>query len=171
MNIHGIDDWFDTRLEPARHNAILQRAFSLLSRAGEFSLVWHAVIWLRAIGSATRAGEALVFSLLLGAESLVVNQGLKRLFKRSRPNANGDARFSVRTPVTSSFPSGHSSSAFFSATMLATLVPGTWMVLIFILAAGVALSRVMVRLHHFSDILGGALVGAALGLLAAPLVG
>ena len=171
MNIHGIDEWVDTRLEPARHNSILQRIFSLLSRAGEFSLVWHAVIWLRAIGSTTRAGEALVFSLLLGAESLVVNQGLKRLFKRTRPNANGDDRFSVRTPVTSSVPSGHSSSAFFAATILASLSSGAWVALIFVLAGGVALSRVMVRLHHFSDILGGALVGAALGLLAAPLVG
>lgn len=171
MNIHRIDDWVDTRLESARHNAASQRLFSFLSRAGEFSLVWHAVIWLRAIGSTSRAGEALVFSLLLGAESLVVNQGLKRLFKRGRPNANGDDRFSVRTPVTSSFPSGHSSSAFFAATVLATLVPGPWIAFFFVVAVGVALSRVMVRLHHFSDILGGAAVGAALGLLAAPLVG
>ena len=171
MNIGRIDEWFDTRLEPARHNAVSQGLFSLLSRAGEFSLVWHTVIWLRAIGSTSRAGEALVFSVLLGAESLVVNQGLKRLFKRGRPNANGDDRFNVRTPVTSSFPSGHSSSAFFAATVLSTLVPAAWVAVFFVLAVGVALSRVMVRLHHFSDILGGAVVGAALGLLAAPLVG
>ncbi|MFM7410711.1 MAG: hypothetical protein ACKO3L_07920, partial [Actinomycetota bacterium] len=92
MNIHRIDDWVDTRLEPARHNAVSQGLFSMLSRAGEFSLVWHAVIWMRAIGSTTRAGEALIFSLLLGAESLVVNQGLKRVCKRSRPNADGDDR-------------------------------------------------------------------------------
>lgn len=169
--IQQIDDWFDARLEPVRHNAAAQGLFSLLSRAGEFSLIWHAVIWVRAIGSTSRAGEAVVFSLLLGAESLVVNQGLKRVFRRSRPNASGDDRFSVRTPVTSSFPSGHSSSAFFAATVLVGLTPGAWTVAFFVLAAGVALSRVMVRLHHFSDILGGALVGAALGLLAAPLVG
>lgn len=171
MNIHRIDDAFDRRLEPARHNGVVQGLFSLLSRAGEFSIIWHAVIWLRAIGSTDRAGEALIFSLLLGAESLIVNQGIKRLFRRSRPDANGDGRFNVRTPVTSSFPSGHSSSAFFAATVLATLVPGEWAVLFFVLAIGVALSRVMVRLHHLSDILGGALVGTALGLLAVPLVG
>lgn len=171
MKIGRVDDWFDARLESARHNRVVQGVFSSLSRAGEFSLVWHAVVWLRAIGSGDRVREALVFSLLLGAESLVVNQGLKRLFRRPRPDANGDGRFSVRTPVTSSFPSGHSSSAFFAATILATLVPGQWAALFFVLAVGVALSRVMVRLHHLSDIVGGAFVGAALGLLAAPLVG
>ena len=143
----------------------------MLSRAGEFSLIWHAVIWLRAIGSGDRARDALVFSLLLGAESLVVNQGLKRLFRRQRPTVNGDDRFNVRTPVTSSFPSGHSSSAFFAAVLLSTLVPVSWAVMFFVLAALVALSRVMVRLHHFSDILGGACVGAALGLLAIPVIG
>lgn len=171
MNIHRIDDAFDRCLEPARHNSLAQRVFSLLSRAGEFSIIWHTVIWLRAIGSTDRTREALVFSLLLGAESLIVNQGVKRLFRRSRPDANGDGRFNVRTPVTSSFPSGHSSSAFFAATILATLVPGGWVALFFTLAVGVALSRVMVRLHHLSDIVGGAIVGTALGLLAVPLVG
>jgi len=171
MNIHRIDGWVDTRLEPVRRNAVSRGLFSLLSWAGEFGLVWHGIIWLRASGSTSRAADALVFSLLLGAEGLVVNQGIKRLFKRSRPKTGGDDRFTVRTPMTSSFPSGHSSSAFFAATLLATLVSGAWSGLIFVLAVGVALSRVMVRLHHFSDILGGAAVGAALGLLAAPLVG
>lgn len=171
MNITKLDESFDRILEPARHNRVLQGFFSSLSRVGEFSMIWHAVIWIRAIGSGERAQEALVFSLLLGAESLIVNQGLKRLFRRQRPTTNGDQRFSVRTPVTSSFPSGHSSSAFFAAVVLATLAPPSWAVLFFVLAALVALSRVMVRLHHFSDILGGACVGAALGLLAIPVIG
>ncbi len=171
MNIARLDERFDHLLEPARHNRVVQGFFSLLSRAGEFSLIWHAVIWLRAIGSADRAKDAVVFSLLLGAESLIVNQGLKRIFRRQRPTTNGDGRFNVRTPVTSSFPSGHSSSAFFAAVVLSSLVPVSWAVLFFFLAVLVALSRVMVRLHHLSDIIGGACVGAALGLLAIPVIG
>lgn len=171
MNIARLDDAFDRALEPVRRNTALRGAFSLLSRAGEFSLIWHAVVWTRAIGSSDRAREALIFSILLGVESLVVNQGLKRIFRRSRPTSSGDARFNVRTPVTSSFPSGHSSSAFFAAVILSGLAPAAWAVAFFVLAVGVALSRVMVRLHHLSDIVGGAFVGTALGLLAAPLVG
>ena len=171
MNIAQLDEGFDKLLEPARHNRVVQGFFSLLSRAGEFSLIWHAVLWLRAIGSADRAKDAVVFSLLLGAESLIVNQGLKRVFRRQRPTTNGDDRFNVRTPVTSSFPSGHSSSAFFAAVVLSSLVPVSWAVVFFFLAVLVALSRVMVRLHHLSDIIGGACVGAALGLLAIPVIG
>ena len=73
------DEKFDAFLEPVRHQAAVQAFFSLLSRIGEFSLVWHAIVWVRAIGSGHRAGQALAMSLLLGAESLVVNQGVKRL--------------------------------------------------------------------------------------------
>ena len=109
-------------------------------------------------------------SLLLGAESLIVNQGVKRLFKRSRPTTGGDERFNVRTPVTSSFPSGHSSSAFFAATILCAWSPAGWAVLWFGIGICVALSRVMVRLHHLSDIIGGAFVGTALGIFAVAVV-
>jgi len=171
LNVSSVDDRFDRFLEPARHNPAIRGFFSVLSRAGEFSVIWHAVIWLRAIGSTDRARDAIVFSLLLGAESLIVNQGIKRIFRRQRPTTNGDGRFNVRTPVTSSFPSGHSSSAFFAAVVLSLLVPASWAIAFFFLAALVALSRVMVRLHHLSDIIGGACVGAALGLLAIPVIG
>jgi membrane-associated phospholipid phosphatase len=171
-----IDDTFDRILEPARHRPAIQGFFSLLSRAGEFSLVWHSIIWLRAIGSTDRAKEAVAFSLMLGIESLIVNQGLKRIFRRQRPTTGGDDRFNVRTPVTSSFPSGHASSAFFAATLLSLILADTgstwlpWSIALYVLAVLVALSRVMVRLHHLSDIVGGAVVGVVLGVLAGPLV-
>lgn len=172
----SLDEKCDRWLEGMRHRAPVQGFFSLLSRAGEFSLVWHTIIWLRAIGSTDRAKEAVLFSVLLGVESLIVNQGLKRIFRRQRPTTGGDDRFSVRTPVTSSFPSGHASSAFFAATLLTRiLLDGgsvwlPWSIALYALAVLVALSRVMVRLHHLSDIVGGAIVGVVLGAIAGPLV-
>jgi len=164
------DEKFDSFLEPVRHQRVVQAFFSLLSRIGEFSLIWHAIVWVRAIGSGHRAGQALALSLLLGAESLIVNQGVKRLFKRSRPTTGGDERFNVRTPLTSSFPSGHASSAFFAATILCAWSPAMWAILWFGIGICVALSRVMVRLHHLSDIIGGAIVGTALGIFAIAVV-
>lgn len=165
------DDAFDALIEPIRRQRVTQRFFSLLSRAGEFSLIWHAIAWIRAIGSTERAGEALTLSILLGIESLFVNQGIKRLFRRERPTTAGDERFNVRTPITSSFPSGHASSAFFAASILTLWTPPGWAVLWFALAVCVAASRVVVRLHHLSDILGGVIVGVVLGVLATAVVG
>jgi undecaprenyl-diphosphatase len=131
---------------------------------GDFSIVWHLCGLLYAIGSLDRAREALVLSLALGVESLIVNQGIKRLFRRERPTTSGDHRFDVRTPSTSSFPSGHASSATFAAVILTTYSGFPVAVLWIAIAVVVALSRVVVRIHHLSDILGGIVTGAALSI-------
>ncbi|MGA1358133.1 MAG: phosphatase PAP2 family protein, partial [Ilumatobacteraceae bacterium] len=110
--------------------------------------------------------QAVALALLMGAESLLLNQGIKRLFRRERPTAAGDDRFTVRRPLTSSFPSGHASSAFFAAVVLSGWVGATLTVVIFVVAVIIALSRVVVRIHHVSDILVGSVVGALLGTIA-----
>ncbi len=119
----------------------------------------------RATRSRRLVADGLRISLLLGAESLVVNQGVKRLFRRERPTMAGDDRFPVRQPMTSSFPSGHASSAFFAARLLTARSP-RGQILWYGLAVVVALSRPFVRIHHASDIIGGALLGTALAGLA-----
>ena len=113
-----------------------------------------------------RLAEAVFLSCALGIESLAVNQGIKRLFRRTRPTESGDDRFTVRTPSTSSFPSGHASSAVFAAILLVSFTgaPLAWIWIL--LAVAVAMSRVMVRIHHFTDIAAGAVTGAVLGTLA-----
>lgn len=61
-----------------------------------------------------------------------------------------------------SFPSGHATLAFALAGILAYMSPrGKWLFLV--LAAGCALSRVVMHAHFFSDIIAGALAGYALG--------
>jgi undecaprenyl-diphosphatase len=71
----------------------------------------------------------------------------------------------LRVPRTSSFPSGHASSAFMAATLLADRDPHLRAVY-FGLAALVATSRVHVRIHHASDVAAGTVLGLALGQIA-----
>lgn len=154
----------DRLLEPLRNNPTSVRLFNLASKIGDFSIIWHVVGLLYSIGSVHRLREALALSIALGAESIIVNQGIKRLFRRERPTTSGDDRFVVRTPSTSSFPSGHASSATFAAIIL-TSYTGLPLVFLWItLATIVALSRVVVRIHHLSDILGGIITGAVLSV-------
>ncbi|MEY2766718.1 MAG: hypothetical protein RI912_380 [Actinomycetota bacterium] len=156
----------DRVLEPLRSFAAVRAVFGSASTAGDFSIVWHVIGLLLAIGSLDRLREALFLSVALGAESLIVNQGIKRMFRRERPTEDGDDRFDVRRPSTSSFPSGHASSATLAAMLLVSFTgwPAGWVFVV--VAVVVALSRVMVRIHHASDVIGGALVGAALGWVA-----
>ena len=116
-----------------------------------------------------RANQVPILALALGAESLLVNQGLKRLFHRSLPTVEGDPRFPVRRPATSAFPSGHASAAAFTATILTAWDGRRWAPVWWAIAVTVAASRAYVRIHHASDVVAGMAVGGVLGLAAARL--
>lgn len=164
------DDAGDRILEPLRTNKLSNRLFGIASAIGDFSIIWHLVGFSRAIGSTSRLQQAIALSVALGVESLIVNQGIKRLFKRERPTTSGDHRFDVRTPRTSSFPSGHASSATFACILLTSFTGFPSAILWITIAAIVALSRVVVRIHHLSDIVGGIVTGAVLATAALPIV-
>lgn len=164
------DSRFDDAIEPLRRSAVSQKVFSAASTIGDFSVVWHMCGLAYAMGSRDRLTQALALSVALGCESLVVNQGIKRMFRRARPTVSGDDRFAVRTPSTSSFPSGHASSATFAAVVLTSFSGWPLAAVWITLALVVALSRVVVRIHHASDIIGGIVVGALLAGVATPVI-
>lgn len=168
--VASFDARTDAGLERLRTSSFASRIFTTASHLGDWSLVWHLSSAIRGLTSEDRAGQAFVVSALIGAESLVVNQGVKRLFRRTRPTDGGDDRFPVRRPRTSSFPSGHASAAVFAATVLTALDGAAFAPLWFGLATIVAVSRVFVRIHHASDVVAGAIVGAVLGVAALPIV-
>jgi hypothetical protein len=159
-----IDSWWD-RLRG--HDPVDRTVFGLTEAAN------HGVLW-AVLGAAQslprqdrwkRAGR---FAAALGAESALVNGPLKALVLRPRPIPRF-REWSLRTPRTSSFPSGHSSSAFCAAVLLSddSDVPKeVW----FTLAGAVALSRVHVGIHWMVDTIGGGLFGYAIGKIAVRLV-
>lgn len=136
------------------------------SELGDWSLIWHLV----GVGQALLPGRdpmsAVRVSVILGVESVVVNVVIKSFFRRSRPVWEGEngRPHKLRQPTTSSFPSGHASSAFTAAGVLSIGDP-LWP-LYYAIAVVVASSRVYVRIHHPSDVLAGALLGVGLGSLA-----
>ena len=67
--------------------------------------------------------------------------------------------------MTSSFPSGHASAAFFAAAILTTATGRGLAPVWYSTAAIVAVSRAYVRIHHPCDVVGGAAVGALLGVV------
>ena len=142
---------------------MVDRLFFGASNLGDFSLIWHIVGGLRALPPGRKPGSAIRFSTLLGIESLLVNQGIKRLFIRNRPGSADEntTKHQLREPVTSSFPSGHASAAFCASTVLAnrSKFGSMW----HLVAAVVSCSRIHVRLHHASDVTAGACLGFLLG--------
>jgi membrane-associated phospholipid phosphatase len=160
------DRWAERQLERWRGNPVSDTVFTSASRLGELSTIWHLAGVARGLTGAARRRQVPVLAALLGVESLLVNQGIKRLVRRTRPTSRGDDRFRLRTPLTSSFPSGHASSAAFAATVLTGWDGRRSLPLWWGLATVVATSRAYVRVHHASDVVAGLATGRVLGLIA-----
>lgn len=136
--------------------------FFLASEVGDFSVLWLLVGAANGLRSDRDADAFGRLALTLGAESLLVNQGIKRVVRRPRPQPVEPRPLHVRRPLTSSFPSGHASSATVAALLLSQRDPRR-APLYGAIAAVVATSRVHVQVHHASDVIVGAAVGAAIG--------
>ena len=151
-----VERWRSPRLDPIAYG---------LSSAADHSLLWHVIGATRAARTGSTA-TLVRMAAVLGAESALTNGPVKTLFRRIRPERDLTVRlpYGLRTPITSSFPSGHATAAFTAASLLAQGRRGgsLW----YGLAAAVAMTRVYVRLHHASDIVAGAALGLAFGHLA-----
>lgn len=164
--ILAFDDAVDRRLDRVRGHPVIDRLMYEASELGDWSLIWHLIGAGQGLVPGRDPASALRLSVILGAESLLVNGGIKSLFRRARPVWVDDRPrpHYLRTPQSSSFPSGHASSAFTAAGVLS---PGDPLAPVYYaIAAVVATSRVYVKIHHASDVVAGAALGVGLAALA-----
>jgi undecaprenyl-diphosphatase len=166
VRVRDFDNRVDGAFDALRGNKTADRLFYAASELGDFSLIWHLVGVARGLTSERRANDAIRLSVVLGAESVLINGIVKSFFRRRRPEwlSETPRPHRLRRPRSSSFPSGHASAAFAAATLLAEDDP-LWPVY-YAAAAFVASSRTYVKIHHASDVVAGAITGVAIGRIA-----
>lgn len=108
---------------------------------------------------------------LAAAGAAAVADGLSTLLKhiteRARPPlADPSIQALVALPDSPSFPSGHAATAFAAATAVGVLHP-RFRAPLLALAVMVAVSRVYLGVHFWSDVVVGSLLGVAVGLTTA----
>ncbi len=160
--IARFDDGVDTAFDRIRGNPVADRVFYGASELGDFSLVWFILGAVRGLRSERDWHAAVRVGVGLAVESALVNGVIKSFFRRRRPaTENFVHRLPLRRPRTSSFPSGHATSAFSAAALLSD-DDALWP-LYYLIALVVATSRVYVKMHHASDVLAGAALGSLMG--------
>jgi undecaprenyl-diphosphatase len=142
----------------------LDWAAEALSEIGSYGIVWLAIA---AVYAVWRRRPTVLLATALAVLLGELSSGLlKEALERDRPFvAEPLPDPIVRQPDTYSLPSGHATISFACATVLALAIPRL-AVPFAVLAAAVAWSRVIVGVHYPFDVLAGAVLGLAVGLVA-----
>lgn len=146
------------------HKPSLNIIMILASKAGTFGTVWWVISLLFTAHSKLRALGlnmilAMCFSFLMGEIIL------KHIVRRVRPCHNLDEEdWLVSLPRFYSFPSGHTTVSFAVAGVV--LLKGTPEIFlpILLLAVLIGFSRIYLRVHYFSDVFVGMLLGFVCGI-------
>jgi membrane-associated phospholipid phosphatase len=143
------------------HTPALERAARALGKAGNNGAAWLALGLVLAIADSANR-EAWLICAALGPLAIGLNYAVKVVVRRPRPVLEGLPPLGG-APSSLSFPSAHATSSFAVATAMTRVEPLA--ALAFALAIALALGRPYLGMHYPSDVVAGAVLGIALGLI------
>lgn len=156
-------DWqYSERLRVAENPGVLRSLASLLAHSGD-SWLWGvglALVWLLGSEYLKQYAVILLIGILLTA---VLVFAIKFTVRRRRPAGEWGTVYRKTDPH--SFPSGHAARAAMLAVIAIGLGPPWFGVVLAIWAPLVMLARVAMGVHYLSDVIAGALLGLAVGLI------
>lgn len=158
-------NWIQTHLQ----NGFLDAVLPPITHTCDHGEVWIILaIVLLCWRKKRRSGLAVSGALVLDAVSC--NLILKPLFGRIRPFlVQTDVNLLIDPPLDAAFPSGHTAASFAAVAALFFMKDPLWKPALCV-AVVIAFSRLYLFVHWPSDVLGGVLLGVAVGWLGAYLV-
>lgn len=164
--LYSIDVSIFYLLNQTISNPLFDSFFPYITNIKSWYLV-YIIFWLLLIFRSGRIGKisAVMIILVIALSDQISSNLLKNLFERVRPcNVLQDVNLLISCSKSYSMPSSHAVNNFAAAIFFSKLFPKYKSPLI-IVAVLMALSRPIVGVHYFSDIVIGALIGTIIGYL------
>jgi undecaprenyl-diphosphatase len=139
----------------------LRAAATLIAHLGD-GILWIILGFVSFTFYPAERGRIASLAAVVLVEALVVS-ALKLISRRRRP-PHADGRGFFQGYDRYAFPSGHAARMFCLAVLIGAVYPG-WGWALWLVAGGVALSRVLLGVHHLADVLVGGIIGAAIAWL------
>ncbi|GAB6169379.1 phosphatase PAP2 family protein [Clostridium carnis] len=137
---------------------LMDKVMKILSTLGNIGFIWIVIGIILLLNKKYRKiGIILLLSLLLGS---ILGEGIiKKLVQRPRPFLNlENITLIINAPSTYSFPSGHTASSFAAAVVLGKYFEKEKYIF-YLLACGIAFSRMYLFVHYPSDVVAGIILG------------
>ena len=153
-------------LNGAISNPLFDSFFPYITNVKNWYLVYF-IFWLILIIKGGRIGKisAIGIIIVITLSDQISSHVLKQLFERVRPcNILPDVNLLISCSKSYSMPSSHAVNNFAAAVFFSKLFP-KFKVTFIIIAILTALSRPIVGVHYFSDIVVGAIIGMIIGYL------
>ncbi len=140
-------------------NPILNSIFSVFSFLGDDGKIFIAILLVMLCFKKTRK-PALIIAVLLIAYSLIFTLGVKHIVNRTRPFEAIEGLTTIGSlPSDSSFPSGHTGTAFTFALGMYYACDKKAGIVSIIFAFIMGFSRMYVGVHYPTDVICGAIFG------------
>jgi undecaprenyl-diphosphatase len=176
--IHTFDAYFYSLMQTIQTHLAVDRILNPIcigaSWLGDNGLLWVVIALVLLCFKRTRK-VGIVVAAALCFDIIIVNGLLKHIVDRTRPYFSGEFewltqqfvsdRGLISFPSDSSFPSGHTASAFASAVGIFACNK-KWGIPAIIAAIIIGFSRMYLYVHYPSDVFAGVIVGIICGILA-----
>jgi undecaprenyl-diphosphatase len=157
-SIHELDERATQAISDAPFLRRIPRVFVAATYLGDGYIWLGLALGLLAFGGQSGRWNVLA-GFLITVANLILVRLLKYLFSRERPeDAVEEMRGRLKDAY--SFPSGHATTSFGLAWLVAASYPNPAIqAVVYIAASVIALSRVVLREHYLSDVVAGATLG------------
>lgn len=142
------------------HNSFFNYFFSFFSLRGNSILIWLVIMLFLIIFEEKRDKKFIIYFLIAFLTTVfLVNVVIKNIVQRPRPTTKIS-----NCPKDFSFPSGHASTAFAAATVIAFYdKKRKWFY--YSIAGFISLSRIYLGCHYLLDVVSGGIIGYVISLL------